>query len=136
MATSLKNSTLVAYPVLAMLLNFSKKYKTQLILRGHSLAGLLPVQTENVKVCVSQILGSRKSVYRYSTSQELEAEDIIQVTPGVDGKERKMRILHRSMRMFLDGLEFSSMAGLDSRTRNNVELNCFPILGSYCRDIL
>lgn len=75
------------------------------------------------------------SVYRYSTSQILDTEDSIHVTSGAGWRERKMLILHRSMRMVLDEQGPSCKVTSDSKTRNTVELSFFPILASYCCDI-
>lgn len=49
--------------------------------------------------------------------------------------ERKTCVQHRSSGMVLDELEYTFMTGFDTRTKKNVELNCFSILASYCGDI-
>lgn len=57
------------------------------------------------------------------------------MTSAADKRERKMRIVHKSMHMVLDSLESFCMAGFIARTRNSVELNCFSVPMCDCCDI-
>lgn len=44
----------------------------------------------------------------------------------MEGRKRKMRILHLSMRMFLNDLESSWTERFNPRAKKNVELNSLP----------
>lgn len=105
MVITLKRSALFANHQHAVVLNFSKKYKMWLIQSGHSFTAFLSVQTRRSE-CIRDIdIGrSLESVYGYSTSQVLEAGEMIPVMSGVRGRERIMHILHESMRLVLDDL--------------------------------
>lgn len=96
----------------------------------------LPVETVKIEGMRDTGIGElQKSVYRCSMSQVLDTADIIQVTSEANERWTKMRILHRSLRMVLDGPGPSYTAVFRATTERNVELNCFPILASYYCDI-
>lgn len=78
----------------------------------------------------------RKSVYRYVTSQVLNAEVSIHETSVVSRRERKTQILHIFMRRVPDNLEISCLAGFSAETVHHVESNYFPVLLSFCFHIL
>lgn len=67
-ATCFKISSLAAYPVHVVLLEFSKKHVKRLIQNGHSSVAFLPVDAEKSEVMrEAEIAGPRESVYGYST---------------------------------------------------------------------
>lgn len=53
----------------------------------------------------ADIGGPQESVYRYSTSLVLDAEQLVRVKSVSDGRETKRHILQGSIRMVFDNLE-------------------------------
>lgn len=74
-------------------------------------------------------------MYECSTFKGLHTEKFIYVTPDADRRARKMRILHKSIRMILDEGKLSWRVGLSARTRTRVKLNYLFILTSHFCDI-
>lgn len=96
----------------------------------------LPVETEKSEGKKNtDISWPRKPVCEHSTSQVLDAQELIKITPDADGKEKKMRILHKSMRKVLDDVKSCCTTGYRTRMRHNLELNCFFNVGCYCCNI-
>lgn len=134
--TKLKSSALVAYQVHVVLLNINEEYKKRLIQCEHRSVEFLPVEIEKCEgMRYADIGGSRESVYVYSTSQVLDAEESVQVASGTKGRERKMCTLHRLMRMVVDDLESIYTAEVYARSKSIMKLNYFLILKAYCCDI-
>lgn len=79
--------------------------------------------------------GSLESVYGYSTSQVLDAEESTQVMSGTEWRERKVRTLHQSLCMVLGVLVSTCTTGFAAESEINIKLNCFRTLASYCCDI-
>lgn len=133
--TCLKSSALGANPLYEVPLNFRKDYETFLIQNVHCVTGLHPVQTlKSEDMEVADIRWPSKPVYRYSPSTTLHAQVSIQVASRAGGRESKVRILHKSMRMVLNSVESICTAEYDAEISNNAELSCSPILASYVLD--
>lgn len=62
----------------------------------------------------------QESVHCYSTYPVLDAEELIHVTSGTEGRERKMPALHQYMSMVWDDLESICTAGCRARPENNM----------------
>lgn len=104
---------------------------------GHRLATCLSVETEKRDgIRVVDIEGHWESVYLYSTSQLLEAEEAAQLTLSTKGRERKVHTLHQSMSMVVDDRESTSTPEFHATSRSNMEPSCFHILAFYCYEIL
>lgn len=108
----------------------------RLIKYRHNLVAFHSVQTENSEGVRNTDIGEpREAVYGYFTFQVLHAGEMILVTSGMEGKERKIRILREFMRMDLDDLESSGTAGCDARLSSNVYVDCFRILPFCCCEL-
>lgn len=77
---------------------------------------------------------SRISIWVF-TSQVLDAEDSIKMPSGMDRREKKKRIVNRSIRMIVDELDASYIVRLKAGIRNNAELNYFHNLATDYYDI-
>lgn len=84
---------------------------------------------------MAYIGGHRRSVYGYTTSQVSDAEKSIQVKSGTEGRQRRMRTLHKSMCMFPDYQKSTFTAGCLARSKRSSALNCFLSLATYCCDV-
>lgn len=122
-----KSSSIVAHPILMVLLDFKKEYKKSLIQTRHCLAAFVSVETERSDGRRHEDIGGPSElVYRYCTSQVLDAEGLLQAASGTEKRKRKMWILHRSMPMVLGDVESTCTTRLRTRSKINVDLNCFP----------
>lgn len=110
-ARSLKSSALVTCPVHAEVLNFSKEYRKRLIPIEHSLLALLPVDTEKSEDRREAEMRAPWIGIQFSTPQVLDDEASTQGTCDTEETDRKMRTLHQSMPMVLEGLEQNCTAG-------------------------
>lgn len=81
-------------------------------------------------------VGPNASVYRYSTSQILDAGDSLEVTLRADRRGEKMCFLLISILRALDDLESGFTDGFSVKTQSNRELNCYLIPASSCCHIL
>lgn len=87
----------------AILLMFSKEYKTSLIQNRQTLVRFLPNKTgKSEGMRVADIRGSVKSVYRYFATYVLVTGESIQRRSVVDERERMVRNRCLSMREVLD----------------------------------
>lgn len=75
-ASSLRDSSLVAYPVHSVLIDFSEAYKQWLVRSRHNLVAFHPVKWA-VKHQISNIelAGIKESLYGYSLSAVVEVRD-------------------------------------------------------------
>lgn len=133
--TSLRRSALVTSRLQVVMLNYSKSYENRLIRCGHSLESFLSVKTGNSgRIRKTDTGCTGELIYIYFTSQILEAEELVRVTSGTEGRERDMCTLHQSLRMVLVGLESICTAKLHVRSKSNRVLSCSSIRASYCCD--
>lgn len=110
--TSLKSSALVPYPLHAVLLNFRKEFKYRLIPGVHSCLAFLFVEIIRSEGMRKADIGEpRESVYGYSTTQILDAEEWIQKSSKMKESEKKISMLHQSLLVNLKDLQ-STCAGV------------------------
>lgn len=77
---------------------------------------------------LTNIWGSRKFVYVYSTSQMLDTEESIEESCGADRRDRKVRIMHRSVQIVSKNLEYCCTADLVQERGTVWNQNLFPWL--------
>ena len=113
--TTLKASSVAAYPVHLTLQNFSDSFRRICINSGVSIIGYLPVETIEL--------------------EDPEEDVHIPQTSMTDGRTKKLEILHSAMKVILSTLEQSVVSGFEAHTADGSTLRCHPALTSYVADL-
>ena len=113
--TTLKGSSVAAYPVHLTLQNYSDSFRRIVINSGISIIGYLPVDTIEME----------------------DPEDEVHVphTSMTDGRTKRMEILHSAMKVILSTLEESVEKGFEATTADGFTIRCHPALTSYVADL-
>ena len=113
--TTLKASSVAAYPVHLTLQNYSDSFRRIEINSGLSIIGYLPVDTIEME----------------------DPEDEVHVphTSMTDGRTKRMEILHSAMKVILSTLEESVEKGFEATTADGFTIRCHPALTSYVTDL-
>lgn len=135
-ATTLKANALVAYPIHAVLLNFSLTHRRFLIDNGYTIVGFLPVGAggylDDEKDSTENISDSTLGIEAHIP---IPLKDYIRTASHKRGREEKMGNLHGAILQVLQPLAACSQTGFLARCREDEEWNCFPTIASYCSDI-
>lgn len=101
-----KSTVLVAKSVLAILFNVSARIRQRFVRDIHALAGFLPV------FCTAEQLERKgngeyeeKSVYEFTSSKIVPLESGVRVPADSVGRERRMWLLHESMKVVVGPLQ-------------------------------
>lgn len=131
-AMSLKANSMLAYPIHAVLLNSTPKFRRWLIDRGQTLVGFLPVQScvydddHNADNTVEQVEEDFNTVH---------LDDYISPTSKSSGRVRKLETLHSAILNILQPLLDTSEEGFKVKDWRSHIWNLFPKIISYCCDI-
>lgn len=99
---SLEEYAVVAYSVHAVQLNFSDANKRCLVQSVHSFVIFLPVECAVDQQGGSSYLAETEdSLYGYSSSAVVEIRNWIRMTSSTDGKELRIRVLHKPMSIII-----------------------------------
>lgn len=135
-ASSLNGWTLVAYPVHAILFNFSNAYGRWLVLSKHSLVAFLPVWgTAEQQGGSKELTGMGQFFYRHSSSAVVGVQDMIPVTFSTDGRKLNAKVLHIVLSMILSEMEGICPQRFFGRIECNLLVNRFPIPATCCCDV-
>lgn len=94
-----------------------------------------PVDTEKSKgIADANIASPPKPVRGCFTALVIDGEELINVISRAGGRKRKMRVLHRSMRIVLVEPESSIKVGFGARTKKKVKIGCSSIHVFYSFD--
>jgi hypothetical protein len=108
-----------------------------LINNGYSIIGFLPVNSGTVSDNPMP-LQSHSDIYSDMTSPFTpgDLEQTATLTSTSDGREHNMLALHTAMRVALQRLESVVHTGFPVCIDSTSKWNCFPVLISYCCDII
>lgn len=112
-ATKPKSDTLVAYPVHAILLLLSVRRSRTLIENRYTLVEFLR------EGCIGELLQKQRSgtdeqmsVYGFTYSKQVQSENVVSITLGSKGPERRMDVLHQSVKAVGEPLQQSELKAI------------------------